>query len=77
MEDDVTIIQEDLNTGKQNPYMENSQTLYRKIMWTKNPSYCGFPQAMSVLRRKVLQSPSMTGLSKTEIIRSTAKEWKD
>jgi len=72
VEDDVTITQEDLKTGKQNPYMENSQTLYRKMMWTKNPPYYGFPQAMSVLRWKVLRSPSMTGLSKTEIIRGTA-----
>ncbi len=53
-------------------YMESSQTLYRKIMWTKNPPCCGFLQAMSILRWKVLQSPSMTGLSKTEIIRYTA-----
>ena len=72
MEDDVTITQEDLNTGKQNPYMQNSQTLYRKIMWAKNPPYCDFIQAMSVLRQKVLRSPSMMGLSKTGIIRSTA-----
>jgi hypothetical protein len=72
VEDDVTITQEDLNTGKQTAYMENSQTPYKKIMWTKNPPYYGFPQAMSVLRQKVLQSPSMTGLSKTEIIRGTA-----
>jgi hypothetical protein len=30
VEDDVTITQEDLNTGKQTPYMENSQTPYKK-----------------------------------------------
>jgi hypothetical protein len=23
------------------PYMENSKTLYRKIVWTKNLPYCG------------------------------------
>jgi len=43
------------------PYMENSKTLYRKIVWTKNPPYSGLSQAISVLRWKVLQLPSRTG----------------
>jgi len=43
------------------PYLENSKTLYRKIVWTKNPPYCGLPQAISVLRWKVLPLPSRTG----------------
>ena len=52
MEDDVTITQEDLNTWKKKPYMENYQTLYRKIRWTENAPYSGFPHAISILKRK-------------------------
>lgn len=43
------------------PYMEYSKTLYRKIVWTKNLPYCGLPQAISILRWKVLQLPFKTG----------------
>ena len=32
--------------------MENYQTDYRKIRWTENDTYSGFPQAISILRRK-------------------------
>jgi hypothetical protein len=42
------------------PYLENSKTLYRKIVRTKNPPYCGLSQAISVLRWKVLLLPSRT-----------------
>jgi len=43
------------------PYMKNYKTLYRKVVWTRNPPYCGVPQAVSVMRWKVLQLPSRTG----------------
>ena len=59
--EDGTVAEEDLNTWKTKPYMENSQTLGRKPTWTKSLPYCGLPQAVSVLRRKVLQSPFKTG----------------
>jgi hypothetical protein len=60
VEDDVTIIKEIGTRGKQKPYIENSTTYYRKIMWTKNSPHFGFLQAISSLRRKVLQSTSKT-----------------
>jgi hypothetical protein len=72
--EDVTVAQEDLNTWKTETYTENSQTLGRKPTWTKILPSCGLPQAVSILRRKVLQSPCKTGGSKPEIMRSTAYE---
>ena len=60
MEDDVTITQDDMNTsGGKQPYMENPQTLYRKIKLTKNPPYCGLMQAIYILRQ-VFQLPLKT-----------------
>jgi len=72
MEDDVTMTQKIWNPGKQKPYTEYSQTLNKKITWTKIPPHFGFPPAISILRRKVCQSPSNTRWPKPEIMRSTA-----
>jgi len=32
--------------------MENYQTVYKKIRWTDNAPYSGFPQAICILRQK-------------------------
>jgi hypothetical protein len=69
--EDVTVAQEDLNTWKTNPYLEDSETLGRKLTWTKSLPYWVLPQAVCILRRKVLQSPCKTGCSDPEIMRST------
>jgi len=54
VEDVVTITQENLNIwGGKTRCMENSHSIYKKIMWIKSPPCCGLPQVISILRMKV------------------------
>jgi hypothetical protein len=71
LKDDVTLTQEGLTFGKQKPYVENYQILYRKITWTKSSPHCGLPQSIPIRGRKVVQSPFKTGLLKPEAMRSS------
>jgi len=75
-DDDITYQKKSWTPGERKPYMANSRTLCRKIMWMKIPPHCGFLQTVSVLGQKVLHSPSKTGWSKPGLMRGTSSDCK-